>query len=145
MTAHNALMNLAGRGLIGAIFVLAGISKIASYSGTQAYMASHGLPGELLAAAIALEIGAGAALISGWHTRRAAMALALFSMATAAIFHGELGDPAQLLMLMKNLAMAGGLLVLAASGASALSLDARRHASSDGGQPNAGAAGSVYL
>ncbi len=145
MTAHNALMNLAGRGLIGAIFVLAGISKIASYSGTQAYMASHGLPGELLAAAIALEIGAGAALIAGWHTRRAAMALALFSMATAAIFHGELGDPAQLLMLMKNLAMAGGLLVLAASGASALSLDARRERHSNTDHRPATHNGTVYL
>ena len=118
-------VNLAGRVLLAHIFLLAGINKITGYSGTQGYMEAMGVPGMLLPLVILLEIGGALALIAGWQTRLAAYALALFSIVSALIFHSSLGDQMQMILFMKNWAMAGGLLVLAANGAGAYSLDNR--------------------
>ncbi len=120
--------NLAGRILLAHIFLLAGINKITGYSGTQAYMESMGVPGMLLPLVILLEIGGAVALIVGWQTRWAAYALALFSIVAAVIFHGNLADQMQMILFMKNWALAGGLLVLAANGAGAFSLEQRAKA-----------------
>jgi len=118
-------VNLAGRVLLAHIFLLAGINKITGYSGTQGYMEAMGVPGMLLPLVILLEIGGALALIAGWQTRLAAYALALFSIVSALIFHSNFGDQMQMILFMKNWAMAGGLLVLAANGAGAYSLDNR--------------------
>ena len=120
-------VNLAGRVLLAHIFLLAGINKITGYSGTQGYMEAMGVPGMLLPLVILLEIGGALALIAGWQTRLAAYALALFSIVSALIFHSNLGDQMQMILFMKNWAMAGGLLVLAANGAGGFSLDNRGH------------------
>ncbi len=120
--------NLAGRILLAHIFLLAGINKITGYSGTQGYMEAMGVPGMLLPLVIILEIGGAVALIVGWQTRWAAYALALFSIVAAVIFHGNLADQMQMILFMKNWALAGGLLVLAANGAGAFSLEQRAKA-----------------
>ncbi len=120
-------VNLIGRVLLAHIFLVAGLNKITGYSGTQGYMDAMGVPGMLLPLVIILEIGGALALIAGWQTRLAAYALALFSIVSALIFHNNLADQMQMIMFMKNWAMAGGLLVLAANGAGAFSLDNRRH------------------
>ncbi len=120
--------NLAGRILLAHIFLLAGLNKITGYSGTQGYMEAMGVPGMLLPLVILLEVGGALALIVGWQTRWAAYALALFSIVSALIFHSNLSDQIQMILFMKNLAMAGGLLVLAANGAGAFSLDQRAKA-----------------
>ena len=117
--------NLAGRILLAHIFLLAGLNKITGYSGTQGYMEAMGVPGMLLPLVILLEIGGAVALIVGWQTRWAAYALALFSIVAAVIFHSNLADQIQMILFMKNWALAGGLLVLAANGAGAFSLDQR--------------------
>jgi putative oxidoreductase len=117
--------DLAGRILISAIFLVSGFGKIAQYAGTQAYMSAAGVPGSLLPLVIATEIGGGLAIVLGYKTRWAAVALAGFSVVSALIFHANFADPIQSIMFMKNLAMAGGFLVIAARGAGALSLDAR--------------------
>lgn len=124
----NKYMNLTGRLLLAHIFLLAGINKIAGYAGTAAYMASKGVPGELLPLVILLQIGGALALIVGFHVRWAALALAGFCLLSAAIFHSDFANQMQQIMFMKNLAIAGGLAVLAASGAGAYSWDARRAA-----------------
>ena len=117
---------LFGRILLGHIFLMAGISKLgAGYAGTQGWMEAMGIPGALLPAVIALEIGAGAALVLGFKTRLAALALAGFSIIAAMIFHSEFSDQMQLIMFMKNFAIAGGLLFVATFGAGSWSLDAR--------------------
>ncbi len=121
----NNYTTLIGRLLMGQIFLLAGISKIGAYAATQGWMESMGVPGVLLPAVILLEIGGGAALIFGWQTRFSAVALAGFSIISAAIFHNNLADQIQSIMFMKNLAIAGGLLFIAAHGAGALSIDTR--------------------
>ena len=117
---------LAGRILMAQIFLMAGISKLgAGYGGTQAYMESMGVPGMLLPAVIALELLGGIALVTGWFTRHIAWALAIFSVVAAVLFHANFSDQIQTILFMKNLALAGGLLVLASLGAGTISLDHR--------------------
>lgn len=122
---NNAIVLLA-RLLLAHIFLLAGLGKISGYAGTQGYMESMGVPGALLPLVILLEVGASLALIVGFMTRWAALALAGFCVAAALIFHRNLDDQVQMIMLMKNFALAGGFLLLYVHGAGAYSLDARR-------------------
>lgn len=117
---------LAGRILLASIFLAAGIGKLgAGYAGTQAYMASQGVPGALLPLVIALEIGGAALIIAGAWTRLAALALAGFTLAAAALFHANFAEPMQQILFLKNVAIAGGFLMLVAFGAGAWSVDAR--------------------
>ena len=119
----NNATNLAGRILLSLIFILSGWSKISGYEATQGYMASMGVPGQLLPLVIILELLGGLAIAFGLFTRWTALALAGFSVVSAVIFHSNLGDQAQFINFFKNLAMAGGFLILAANGPGALSLD----------------------
>ncbi|WP_079201596.1 MULTISPECIES: DoxX family protein [Pseudomonas] len=122
---NNAIV-LVARLLLAHIFLLAGFSKITGYAGTQGYMESVGIPGALLPLVIALEIGGSLALIFGFLTRWAALALSAFCIASALIFHNNFAEQTQMIMFMKNLAMAGGLLLLYVQGAGAFSVDAQR-------------------
>lgn len=117
---------LLGRFGLSLIFILSGWSKIAGYEGTQHYTDAAGVPGGLLPLVIALELGGGLALLAGLFTRPLALALAGFSLASAVLFHGEIGDQMQFIAFFKNVAIAGGFLALAASGAGGWSLDALR-------------------
>ena len=126
MNAQQNFLDLAGRVLIAAIFLISGLGKIAGYAGTQGYMAAMGVPGALLPLVIALEVLGAVAIIVGWRTRLVAFLFAGFSVVSALIFHRALGDQAQFIMFMKNLAIAGGFLFLVARGAGGWSLDARR-------------------
>lgn len=119
----NKFNELGARVLLGHIFLLAGISKISAYDGTTAYMEAMGVPGMLLPLVIALEIAGGLMVIAGFKTRIAAAALAVFSIVAAIIFHSELGDQMQMILFMKNLAIAGGLMLLVSYGAGQLSVD----------------------
>ena len=117
---------LLGRVLISAIFILAGFSKIGGFAGTQAYMESMGVPGAVLPLVIATELGGGLLILLGLGTRLAALALAGFSILAAVLFHFKPDDPMQMILFMKNFAMAGGFLFLVAHGAGAFSVDAWR-------------------
>ncbi len=125
-TSIQNLADLGGRILLSVIFLVAGVQKLGGYAGTQAYMESMGVPGMLLPLVIALEIGGAIAIIVGWRTRLVALLLAGFSVMAAAIFHHSPGDNMQAILFMKNLAIAGGFLLLVAHGPGAWSLDARR-------------------
>lgn len=114
-----------GRLLIAFMFVLSGAGKISGYAGTQGYMESFGVPGALLPLVIALEILGGLAIIVGWQTRLAALALAGFSLISALVFHTDFADQAQMITFMKNFAIAGGFLFLVANGPGAYALDNR--------------------
>lgn len=120
------LLNLAARILLAHIFVVSGYGKIAGYAGTQAYMASKGMPGELLPLVILLELGGGIAIVMGFMTRWTALALAVFCVLSGLLFHFDLANQGQTINLMKNFAMAGGFLLLAQTGAPYLSIDALR-------------------
>lgn len=134
----NSLQNplaLIGRLLLAFLFLPAGLSKIGGFAGTVGYIASKGLPLPSAGAAIAIviEVGCGLALIAGFGTRWAALVLAGFTLVATFVFHNFWAMPAdqvmmQQLMFFKNIAVVGGLLVLAAHGAGQFSVDARRAA-----------------
>lgn len=126
MKAFQDLAAPVGRVLLALMFLLAGLSKISGYAGMQGYMDSMGVPGALLPLVIALEVLGGLALILGWHTRIAAFLLAGFTLLTALIFHSNIGDQTQYLFFMKNLSIAGGLLLVVSHGAGPWSIDNRR-------------------
>lgn len=120
------VIGLAGRILLGHIFLMAGFSKIgAGYAGTAGYMDSMGVPGALLPAVIILEIVAGLMVIVGFQVKWAAYALAAFTLVAAVIFHSNFADQMQMILFMKNLSITGGLLLLSTYGSGALSLDAK--------------------
>ena len=126
-------LSLLGRLLMAWMFLPAGIGKITGFAGTVAYSASVGLPMPQVGSAVALvvEIVGGLALILGFGTRWAALALALFTLVASFFFHNYWALPVDKqmipsLLFMKNMAIVGGLLTLAAWGAGAWSLDARR-------------------
>lgn len=125
---------LAGRALIALLFVPAGFAKIAGFAGTAGYIASKGVPLPELAAAIAIavELGLGLLLLVGWQTRWAALGIAVFTAVITFIFHNYWAAPAEQMMqqqqaFFKNIAVVGGLLLVAAFGAGAWSFDGKRN------------------
>lgn len=129
MNTTQNFVELLGRVLLSALFLIAGLGKIGGYAATQGYMEAMGVPGALLPLVIALEVGGALAIIVGWRTRLTAFLLAGFSIVSALVFHNALGDQVQFVMFMKNFAIAGAFLLLVARGAGDWSLDARRAAS----------------
>lgn len=126
---------LLARVLLALMFVLAGISKFSGLDGTAGYIASKGLPMPMLLAVLAgtIEVVGGLALAVGYRARVAALVLAVFTVAASLIFHNFWALPADQayvnqLMFLKNLAVAGGLLLVFSLGAGPASLDARRPA-----------------
>lgn len=124
----NAYASASGRILLSLIFVWSGCGKLAAPAATKAYMAAMGMPLVELAyiGAVAVELGLGLALLLGYRSRVAAVALAVFAVITGLIFHHDFADQGQMINFMKNLAMAGGLLQIAAFGSDRFSLDALR-------------------
>lgn len=120
--ALDGLLSVTARALMAYIFIVAGYGKIAGYAGTQGYMEAMGVPGFLLPLVILLELGGGIALLIGLQTRLVAAALAGFCVISGVLFHGD-PDQIQQILLMKNLAMAGGLLVFVRTGAGRLAVD----------------------
>jgi putative oxidoreductase len=114
---------LLGRAGLALIFLLSGAAKLHGYAATQQYMETTGVPGALLPLVIFAELGGGLAILTGTLTRWAALGLAAFSLLAAFLFHGNVADQNQFIHFMKNIAMAGGFLVLAAHGAGAFSVD----------------------
>jgi putative oxidoreductase len=117
---------LVARLLIAALFVHEGFAKLGNYAGSVGYAAKFGVPAALLPAAVALELGGGLLIALGLVTRCASIALAIFCIVTAVVFHRDLGVINQLLHFEKNLAIAGGLLALAVAGPGGWSLGVGR-------------------
>jgi len=122
----NPYMHLSGRILLALIFIISGLGKLANPAGTSGFMESMGVPGILVWPTMALEVLGGIALVVGFKTRIAAFALAVFSIAAAVIFHHDFADQMQMIMFLKDFSIAGGLLLLSASGAIALGVDSRK-------------------
>ncbi len=127
LTALQTPLSLAGRLLLALLFIPAGFGKIGGFAATAGYAASKGVPLPELAIAIAIfvELGLGLLLLVGFQTRWAAFGMAFFTFVISFIFH-PLSDPSQAQSFFKNMAIVGGLLSVAAWGAGAWSLDARR-------------------
>jgi putative oxidoreductase len=128
-------LTLIARILLAAIFITAGLSKIGGFEGTVGYIASKGLPfaGLIAALTIVVEVLGGIAIVVGYKARVAGLILAIFTILAAIIFHNFWDAPAdqayvQNIMFMKNMSMAGGLLLLTVFGAGGLSFDAKKEA-----------------
>lgn len=124
MTDHRPLASLLARILLSVIFITAGYGKLGDVAGFAGYMQSGGVPAFLAWPVIGLELLGGLAILAGFQTRLAALALAGFSIAAAVLFHFVPADQMQMIMFMKNLGLAGGFVMLAAHGAGAWSVDA---------------------
>lgn len=115
--------DLPARAALSAIFILSGLSKVSAFAQTQGYMEAFGIPGILLGPTILFEVGAGIAVLTGFQTRVVAFLLAGFTLVTALVFHNNFADQIQQIMFLKNISIAGGLLLLAKVDASGLSID----------------------
>ena len=115
-TGLDRVLPIVGRVLIAAIFILSGLSKLADPTGTIGYIASIGIPfpALALAGAVLVEVVGGVLLIAGYRMRAVATVIAVFSLATAVLFHHNLADQNQFIHFFKNVAIAGGLLQVVA-------------------------------
>lgn len=109
-----AAVLLIARILMSPLFLVSGLGKIAHPVTTQAYIVAAHMPAPSIAyfGAIAVELLGGLALIAGFRPRITATILILYTLAATAFFHAKLGDPSQVIHVMKNLAIVGGLLQL---------------------------------
>jgi len=131
METKNRYLPLLGRVLIGAPFILSGLSKLAAHDATVGYIGSVGLPAPQVGwlIAIVVELGGGALLIAGYRARAVALVVALFVLATAIFFHRNFADQNQMIHFLKNIMLAGGLLQIVYFGAGPMSMDASRNQS----------------
>ncbi len=114
---------LVGRLLLSLIFLHEGATLAADMTGTLATFEKLGLPAIVTFGVIALQIGAGLSIAAGLLSRFGAVALGLFSLATAFLFHTNFASQNELLHFEKDLAIAGGMFVLAVCGAGTISVD----------------------
>ena len=135
MNTYQSILNLVGRLLIVALFLPAGLGKISGFEGTLGYFASLGIPAPVFAlvATIVIEVLGSIALIVGFQTRIVAVIMAIFTLIAAATGHAFWAAPADAafiaqLLFFKNIAVMGGLLVLASAGAGSFSIDGRKAA-----------------
>ncbi|TAL77785.1 MAG: DoxX family protein [Burkholderiaceae bacterium] len=133
--SYKAYVALLGRVLLALMFIQSGFDKWLNISGTAAYIASTGLPlpSVLAVLAAALELFGGIALVLGVQVRWVGLAMALFTVVVGSIFHAYWAVPADQaavmqLLFMKNISVAGGLLLISALGAGPLSVGGRRKA-----------------
>jgi putative oxidoreductase len=126
--SNSSLTILLGRVLLAVIFLLSGFGKLTAISGTAAYFGAMGLPVPTATAVIVglIELLGGLAVLLGFQTRIAAWVLAVFTIATALVAHTGWADQNQMIHFLKNVAITGGFLLLASSGAGAYSIDAKR-------------------
>lgn len=123
-----SVIPLIGRIFISLIFLMSGIDKIIHSSATKEYMATYGMPFRraFLVLAIIIEILSSLLIIIGFKARWAAFALLVFLIPTTLIFHTHFSEPIQIIMFLKNLAIMGGLLFIAAYGAGTISIDEKK-------------------
>jgi putative oxidoreductase len=117
------LIDLLGRLLISALFLISAYNKILSIDGTMSWMEGFGVPGFLLYPAIALEIILPLFVIIGYKARISAGLLAIFCITTAFLFHYDFIDQIQTIAFLKNLGLAGGFLFIVVNGTKNWSVD----------------------
>lgn len=117
---------LLARASLAFLIIFSGLGRLAHYATAQQSLEAWGMPAALLPGLILLEVGGGLAMLAGLFTRWVAALLAALSLAAGLWFHGDFNDQNQFIQLSKHFAVAGGYLMLVATGAGALSMDAWR-------------------
>ena len=117
------IVELIGRILLSALFLIEGIGKISMQEDVMMYMENYGIPGILFIPAVILEILFPLLLIVGYKTKLAAFVMALFTFTVAIIFHTDFSKGMEMVFFLKDLAIAGGFLMIFVYGANKISLD----------------------
>ena len=117
------IIEILGRIFLSAIFLINGVGKVFNYEGTIQYMENFNVPGYLIIPAITVEILFSILLIIGYQTKFSALILSLFTLALAVIFHTDFSNQIQLMFFLKNIAIAGGFLIIFVYGPGKYSLD----------------------
>ncbi len=117
------LIDLLGRLLISALFLISAYNKIFSIDGTMGWMEGFGIPGFLIYPTILLEIILPLFVIVGYKAKISSAILAIFCLATAFIFHFDFLDQTQTILFLKNIGLAGGFLFIVANGTKDWSID----------------------
>ena len=120
------LIDLIGRLLISALFLISAYNKILSIDGTMSWMEGYNISGFLLYPAIVLEIILPLFIIIGYQAKLSASLLAIFCIATAFIFHYDFSDQTQIIAFLKNISLAGGFLFIVANGTRDWSVDRKK-------------------
>ena len=117
------IIEFVGRVLLSALFLIEGLGKISMQEDVIMYMEDYGVPGILFMPATILEILFPLFLIVGYKTKWAASIMALFTLAVAIIFHTNFDEEMQMIFFLKDLAIAGGFMIIIAYGPGKISLD----------------------
>ena len=117
------IIEVLGRIFLSTIFLIEGINKIFNYESTIEYMENFSVPDYLAIPAIIVEILFPLLLVVGYQTKISAFILAMFTLATALIFHTDFSNQMQLISFLKNFAIAGGFLIIFVNGAGKYSID----------------------
>ena len=117
------IVEFVGRIFLSALFLIEGLGKISIQEDVIMYMEDFGVPGILFVPAVILEILFPLFLIVGYKTKWAASIMALFTFAVAIIFHTDFSDGVQMIFFLKDIAIAGGFMIIVAYGPGKISLD----------------------
>ena len=117
------ILEFFGRVLLSLLFLIEGFGKISMQEDVIMYMEDYGVPGILFAPATVLEILFPILLIAGYRTKWAAAVMALFTFAVAIIFHTNFSEGMQMIFFLKDIAIAGGFMIIFAYGPGKISLD----------------------
>ena len=117
------IVELIGRILLSALFLIEGIGKIFMQENVVMYMEDYGVPGMLFIPTVVVEILFPLFLIIGYKTRLTAVVMALFTFTVAIIFHTDFTEGTQMVFFLKDLAIAGGFMIIFAYGPNRISLD----------------------
>ena len=117
------IIDVVGRIFLSAIFLINGVGKIFNYEETIQYMENFNVSGNLIIPAIIVDILFPILLIIGYQTRFSALVLSLFTLTLAVIFHTDFSNQMQLISFLKNIAIAGGFLIIFVNGAGKYSID----------------------
>ena len=117
------IVEFVGRVFLSALFLIEGVGKLFTQEQVITYMEDYGVPGILLIPAVVVEILFPLLLIVGYKTKLAALVMALFTLTVAIIFHTDFSDGMQLISFLKNLAIAGGFMIIVAYGSNKFSID----------------------
>ena len=112
-----------GRLLLSALFLIEGFGKISNQENVIMYMEDYGVPEILFVPATVLEILFPLLLITGYKTKWAASVMALFTFTVAIIFHTDFSEGMQMIFFLKDLAIAGGFMIILVYGPGKISLD----------------------
>ena len=117
------IVEFIGRLLLSALFLIEGFAKVSMQENVIMYMEDYGVPGILFLPALVVEILFPLLLIIGYKTKWTASVMALFTFIVAVIFHSDFSEGMQMISFLKNIAIAGGFIIVVANGPGKISLD----------------------